>query len=222
MAPPRARQVHDTSIGTALAAGPGVQDQSHGTVMNAANETNVTRPGVAFGFVRVTWLNSTAMAELDERYFNVNKDGSLRAPAAFWLALAFLARHVIVAAVVLAMAKRSPDVVRVLGDSYPWFMLPLELPVIALMFACANRVANAGRALRWIWAHGRQIILLMTLVHLGVAGWVLGASDVWRTWPELFVASCALVDIAIALAVTKDDYFRQLFADFPEPRKAAS
>lgn len=135
--------------------------------------------------------------------------------------MAFLSRHVIVALIVFATAKRSPEVVRLLGESYPWFMLPLELPAVALMLAGANRAPASGRAWRWIWANGRALVAVLATLHVGVAGWVLARSDVWNTWPELFVASCALIDVAIALAVLKDDFFRQLFADFPEPREAA-
>lgn len=155
------------------------------------------------------------MAQLDERFLDVDRHGCLRIPGALWLALAFLARHVLLAGVIFATAKRSPDVVRLLGDDFNWFMLVFELPAVALMVAAANRVPDAPRVLRWIWHHGRSIVVGLAALHLLLAIWLLATSDVWNTWPELFVASCALIDLAIAHGVRRDAFFRQLFAEFP-------
>ena len=160
------------------------------------------------------------MAQLDERLLNVDRHGCLRIPGALWLALAFLARHVLLAAVIFATAKRSPDVVRLLGDDFNWFMLVFELPAVALMVAAANRTTDAPQLVRWIWHRGRGIVVGLALLHLLLAIWLLATSDVWNTWPELFVASCALIDLAIAHGVRRDDFFRQLFAEFPVPTPA--
>jgi hypothetical protein len=132
-----------------------------------------------------------------------------------WIAFTFLARHLILVAIVFAMAKRSPEIVRLLGQGFAWLVLPLEIPVILLMLAGANRSPQAGRWLRALWARGRAIVLGTVALHLVWALWALSISDVWRPWPELFLASCTLIDLAIAYAVFKDDYYRQLFADFP-------
>lgn len=161
------------------------------------------------------------MAQVDDRLFNVDRHGSLRVPGAMWIAFAFLARHLILVAIVFAMAKRSPDAVRLLGQGFAWLVLPLEIPVTALMLAGANRSPQSGRWLRIIWHRGRTIVLATVAVHLVWVGWVLSASDVWRTWPELFLASCSLLDFAIAYSVLKDDYYKQLFADFPAPEAAS-
>ncbi len=150
----------------------------------------------------------------------MDRHGSLRVPGVLWLALAFLARHLVLAFIVFAMAKRSPEMVRLLGQNFSWLVLPLELPVALLMFAGANRSPTAGRLVRALWGAGRPIVAATVGVHLAWAGWMLWTSDVWRTWPELFLASCCLLDVAIAYALLKDDYYRQLFADFPAPAPA--
>lgn len=145
----------------------------------------------------------------------MDRHGSLRVPGVLWIAFVFLARHLILVAIVFAMAKRSPEIVRLLGQGFSWFMLPLELPVAALMLAGANRSPQAGRWVRAFWANGRAIVYGTVAVHLAWAGWALSNSDAWRPWPELFLASCTLIDLAVAYALRKDDYYRQLFADFP-------
>lgn len=149
--------------------------------------------------------------------FNVDRNGSLRPSGVLWVSLAFLARHLVLAAIVFATAKRSPEAVRLLGQHFSWLVLPLELPVAALMLAGASRSPATGSWARAIWRSGRLIVVGTVAVHMAWAAWMLSHSDVWRTWPELFIASCGLLDLAIAYSVLKDDYYRQLFADFPAP-----
>ena len=157
------------------------------------------------------------MASVDDRFFNVDRHGSLKVPGVLWVSLAFLARHIVLVAVVFAMAKRSPEIIQLLGHDFSWMVLPLELPAVALMLAAGSRSPRGGAIVRALWRHARAIILFTVAMHLLWIGWVLWSSDVWRRWPELFLASCGLLDLAIAYGFSKDDYYRQLFADFPAP-----
>ena len=160
------------------------------------------------------------MASIDERLLLVNRYGSLTVPGVLWIAMAFLARYWIVVAVVLLSARRSPETVRLLGQDFAWFMLAVELPVLLVMIAGGNRRPDAWRPWRAIWTRGRQLLLVIAALHLAAAAVALWASPVWRRWPDLFIASCAVLDLAIIYALAKDDYFRTLFADFPQAQPA--
>lgn len=146
----------------------------------------------------------------------VNRHGAVSVPGVLWIAMAFLARYWLVVMAVLLSSRRSPETVRVLGQDFAWFMLAVELPVLLVMIAGGNRHPDAWRPWRFIWTHGRTILIAVAVVHIVGAVVALAASPVWRRWPELFIASCAVLDLAVILALARDAFFRQLFADFPK------
>lgn len=159
---------------------------------------------------------------IDERLLTLNRHGSLAMPGALWLAMAFLARYWIVVSMVLLGARRSPDTIRLLGQDFAWIMLALEFPVVLLMLAAANRRPDAGALWRLVWGNGRAIMIAIAAVHLAMAAAALWTTPVWRRWPELFIASCALLDVAVIYALIKDRFFTQLFADFPRAAAPAN
>ena len=155
------------------------------------------------------------MAEIDERLLHVDRHGALRLPGALWIAMAFLCRYWIVVIVVFASARRSPETLRVLGQDFSWFMLAVEIPVMLVLATAGRRRPDVGAFWRAIWRYGRVVLIVIAALHIAAAGLALAQSHVWRRWPELFIASCAVLDLAIIYALAKDGFFRQLFADFP-------
>lgn len=153
------------------------------------------------------------MHEIDERLLLVDRHGALRVPGTLWLTLAFLARHWIV--LVLAIVSQSAGSVQWLRD-ISWTALLMELPVVALLFAMWRRRPEASRLWRWLWRCGQQLIVGTAGLHLAYVIWHLVTAPVWRRWPELFLASCALLDLVIIYVIVRDSYFRKLFADYPE------
>lgn len=159
-------------------------------------------------------LHSLAMAQLDERLLNVDSHGCVRIPGALWLAMAFLARYFIIA--VGVVFSRSQDLMQVaFRNELVWVVLFLELPAVALMLAGANRDGTGARVWRAVWSYGRGSVTALVVLHVLYAAWMLWTSEVWHPWPELLLASCALLDIAIAYGVRTDPFFAQLFSEFP-------
>jgi hypothetical protein len=156
------------------------------------------------------------MAEFDERYLNVSKHGVLNVPMTLWVGMLFLARHWILLIATLA-SRRSTETIQFAANSLSWLPLMLELPVLILIFAGFSRHPTAGAFLRQVWRFGRHILCLTAAVNIVWVGWLLWQSEVWRRWPELFLASCALLDVAIILGVYRSDYIKAIFAEFPEP-----
>lgn len=156
------------------------------------------------------------MAFIDERYLNVSRFGVLNVPMTLWLGMAFLSRHWILLIATLA-SRRSAETIQLAAGSLSWIPLLLELPVLLLMFAGFSRHPTAGYFLRQVWRYGRYILGFTAIVNIALVSWLLWQTDVWRRWPELFLASCALLDIAIILGVFRSDYIKQIFAEFPAP-----
>jgi hypothetical protein len=154
----------------------------------------------------------------DSAYLDVNNDGVLRVPGPLWLGLAVLARYWLLMLVVTVSAQQSQQSVLLLGhDGVPWAWLALQLPIVLLMMAGAQRVPTGGRWARVLWRNGRIVVTLTALLNLAWTARLLWLSDDWALWPELLLASFVLVDLATALSVWRDRFFAQLFSEFPAP-----
>lgn len=155
------------------------------------------------------------MAEFDERFLDVDRYGVLKVPLPLWLGLLFLSRHWALLVVTLASARRSPEAVALASGGLSWFTLVLEIPSLLLLAAGLSRHPDAGRLWRWIWNRGLWIIGLTTVINVGFLGWRLWNTDYWQRWPELFLASCVLLDFAIFHGARQSAYVRQIFKEFP-------
>jgi len=153
---------------------------------------------------------------LDSCFLDVDRHGVLRVPALVWVALALLARYWVLLAVVASSVSRNTDAVRLLGDGglSPALMV-MELPAFAVALAAARRVPQAGGAMRFLWRHGRIGMAATALANLAWTAAFLVESSYWSLWPELFLASCCLLDAAIVLSMYTHPVHRQLFLEFP-------
>jgi Protein of unknown function (DUF2919) len=154
----------------------------------------------------------------DSAYLDVTNHGVLRVPGPLWLGFAVLARYWLLMLVVTVSARRSQESVLLLGhDGVPWAWLALQLPIVLLMLAGAQRTPTGGRWARVLWRNGRVIVTLTVLLNLAWTARLLWLSDDWALWPELLLSCFVLIDLAIALAVWRDKFFAQLFSEFPAP-----
>ncbi len=156
------------------------------------------------------------MIELDERFLHVNRYGVLSIPAPLWLGLGFLSRHWVLLIITLASARRSPEAVALASGGLPWVTLVLELPALLLLAAGLSRHPQAGRFWRMVWGQGVRIIGLTATINAGLLAWWLWHTEYWERWPELFLASCVLLDFAIFFGTRQSGYIKQIFKEFPE------
>lgn len=161
------------------------------------------------------------MAQIDDRLLMLDKYGSLKVPSTLWLSMLFLCRHWIVLLMLLVSVRKTPEAAQWLA-SFTWVALPMEAPIFLLFAAIAQRTPQAASLWRHVWQHGRTIIVATAVMHLIFVGWSLWNAEVWRRWPELFLASCGLLDVAIIYSIYKDKFFTHLFADFPSVEKKAA
>lgn len=157
---------------------------------------------------------------LDERFLDVNAHGVLRVPGALWLGFAVLVRHWILMLMLGVSVRGNPSLVRVLGEGgVPWVMLGVQLPALLVALAGVQRRPEAAGLWRWLWRWGRAIVAATALANIGWTIHLLVQSDYWLPWPELFLGSCALIDLTVAVSLFTTPYNRQLFREFP-PRPA--
>lgn len=161
------------------------------------------------------------MAQLDERLLDVNEHGVLRIPMGVWLALLFLARHWLITFVVLISSIMNRETMKVLGGDFSWVTLAIELPAVFLLWLCTRRRTEAGQLVRAIWPWARHLAAGTALLHLAYVIWFLSDSTYWLPWPELFLASCALIDLAIIVGLYKSEHLKNVFGEFPRARNAS-
>ena len=154
---------------------------------------------------------------MDSAFLDVDRHGVLRIPGLLWCAFALLARHWLLILALVVSARREGSVVLLLGESgVPWLLLAMEAPIVVLAFAGFYRSPTASAWARQAWRHGREIVALTALFNIAWTTKLLSQSDYWTPWPELLLASCCLLDSAIATSMYKTPYFKQLFREFPE------
>ncbi|MEJ2175441.1 MAG: DUF2919 family protein [bacterium] len=156
---------------------------------------------------------------MKDLFDRINQYGVLKVPLSFWLIVAFQARHwFLVAAAVIGM-RRSPDTARLLGgEGVPFIQLALELPVMLVAFAALNRDPFGGAFVRRIWRYGREIVTVAAVLNLAWVAWYFTGIPRWRPNPDNLVLLSGVIDLLIIAAVWKSAYFRQMFAEFPEPK----
>jgi hypothetical protein len=155
------------------------------------------------------------MTEFDDRYLNVDAHGVLRVPMQVWLGMVFLSRHWVLLVITLASVRRSPEVVLMASGGLSWVLLLLEVPALLLLFAGLSRHPTASTLWRKLWAKGIWITGLTAVINACMLGWWLWNADFWHRWPELFMASCVLLDFAIFGGFRKSTYIQQIFNEFP-------
>jgi hypothetical protein len=156
------------------------------------------------------------MADLFDKF---NQYGVLKIPKSLWVVIAFQARHwFLVAAAVIGM-RRSPDTAGLLGsEGVPFLQLALEFPVMLLAFAAVNRDPEGGGFVRRIWRYGREIVTLTAVLNIAWIAWYFAGIPRWRTMPDNLILLGGLIDLLIVIAVWKSPEYKQLFAEFPEPK----
>lgn len=155
------------------------------------------------------------MPEFDERLLDVNRYGVLKVPLPLWLGLLFLSRHWVLLVVALASARRSPEAIALASSGLSWVTLVLEIPSLLLLAAGLSRHPDAGKFWRKIWCMGVGIIGMTTATNAVLLGWKLWNTEYWERWPDLFLASCVLLDFAIFYGSHQSAYVRQIFQEFP-------
>jgi hypothetical protein len=156
------------------------------------------------------------MAAFDERFLDVNAHGVLRIPLELWLAGLVLARGWIVAMFTIAsLLSNQKDVVRLLGGDIIWVNMLFGFPALVVLWVFAHRTPDASPRVRWLWPHTRTLLFATAWGNFAYLLWFLWQSRYWAPWPELFMASFFLIDLAICWGIYSSEYLRQVLREFP-------
>lgn len=159
---------------------------------------------------------------LDERTLDVNEYGVLRIPAALWLGLMIQCRYSIFGLFLLFAGQQGQAIWQLLDAKMIAWLLLMEVPALLAMFVCATRRPEAGRMVRILWGQLVPLVVVSAIAHIGYTGWYLWHSSYWLPWPELAIASAAVLDVLICIGLFRDTHLRAVLAEFPAPQSVSS
>lgn len=146
-------------------------------------------------------------------------DYCLKPPALLWAAAAFLSRGALLPLLAGLGHYAHVDTEAMVMMRSLWRADELVPAVFALpvLFSILRRTPRAGRAVRWIWHHGRVLLALGAASDIGSALYSLTRYDVFNDEAWVTLSTCA-VDVYFVLYVLLARRIRDTFADFP-PRQ---
>jgi hypothetical protein len=141
----------------------------------------------------------------------------LKPPGLLWLAVLYLSRALVLLVIynVSSMSGVGPQTVAMLRGTVSIYALIPSLVAAPVLYALLSRGPSSPKLVRWIWSHGRTILILATTLDCAVS---IGSSGIMG-------GDAANVRAGLLLAVLFDLYFlvyilatrrvRDAFADFP-------
>lgn len=157
------------------------------------------------------------MEDLDDRFFNTDQHGCLKVPLVLWLGLLIHTRHWIFFLLTLvSLAVGAPNIIAIRSEFASFWMAAAELPSLLVLIAGVLRQPEAQKWVRIVWANGNKFMFTSGLLYSLFVIWWLFVTPSWNRWPELYFASTALLDIAIAYWAISHALPRQVFSEFPK------
>lgn len=149
----------------------------------------------------------------DWRYYN--RHDVLRVRWPFWLVMLYELRHLLLIFIIgLSHGRGAGDDAGNLASLVDAWFVAADGPALLLLFATGSRVPAGGAAARFVWRHGRALLLAGIALFAGILAWRNGPDLAAWSWAER--GELAL-NLALALYVWRSAWLRDLFAQFPDP-----
>lgn len=144
---------------------------------------------------------------------------SLKVNLSTWGALLFLARPFVILLISIANRRDKMGLMNFFYHDPIAMTIDIfaALPALLVIFAWVRRLPAASDPIRWIWSHGRSLLLLATLINIASVFLPLAWNpNVRMQIPEL---SKLAICVAILFMLVKSKRIKDTFDDFPPPVK---
>lgn len=156
------------------------------------------------------------MDNFDDRLFDTDPSGVLKIPVVLWLGLMIHTRHWVLLLLVFAsLAVGATGTLAAIDFMSNIWMALIQLPSLLVLMAGALRQPDAKGWVRAVWANGHRLMATTAVLNVAFAGGWLISSTTWSRWPELYLASTAILDVAIARWAVSQALPLQVFSEFP-------
>lgn len=143
----------------------------------------------------------------------------LKPPLLLWLAALYLSRAfvLLLASDLATLSRVRPETVAMLHDAASaWGLVP-SLVAVPVLYALVFRAPSSKKLVRWIWAHGRSILMLAAILDCIAS--LVGSGAIGGDISDLAAATLltALFDAYFLVYILVTRRVRDVFADFPPP-----
>lgn len=146
-------------------------------------------------------------------YRRFNRYGVLRVRWPFWLVMVVLMRHLLLLMMIgLSHKGAAGDSMREIASLIDPQFIPADVPALILLFTVGARVPKSGALARFLWRHGKIIMMLSIATFIGIMLWRQ------RFVPARYSIADAVelgVNLALLVYIWLSRYLRELFAQFP-------
>ena len=143
----------------------------------------------------------------------------LKVPPLLWLSILYGVRHFFFAGAAKLMPMDIVTVPWINFQTSAYFMLT-DLPAVFVLLAIGHRVPDGLNLMRWIWMHGRW--LLISSYMAGIAVFIYVNRDVMadpNSWNFLDGAFVVIIDLAFVGYLLTSELVRDVFKDVPGSTK---
>jgi len=139
---------------------------------------------------------------------------SLKMSSALWFWVVYSMRHgLLLLGLSMSSFSHSTEWMNDFTNETHWAYFLCGIPGVFLLIAIINRTPKAGRAMRWVWRNGRNLLASSLALHLIVSltlavmnsRWQLSASQI------IFI----LFDAIGFIYLYRSQRAKDVFADFP-------
>jgi hypothetical protein len=141
----------------------------------------------------------------------------LKAPGLLWLAAIYFSRAflLLVIYVVSSVSRLGPQSMATLRGTVSIYAFIPSLVAAPVLYALLSRAPSSPKLIRWIWSHGRAILVVAAILDcaasIGSSGIIGGDIADLNAWLLL----AAAFDIYFLVYILATRRVRDAFADFP-------
>lgn len=139
---------------------------------------------------------------------------SLKMSPALWFWVVYSMRHgLLLLGLSISSFSHSIDWMSEFTDEAYWAYFLCGIPGVLLLVAMSSRAPKAGKAIRWIWHNGRNLLASSLALHLMVSLTLAAMSPRWQlSAPQtIFI----LFDAIGFIYLYRSQRVKDVFADFP-------
>lgn len=149
-----------------------------------------------------------------------NKYDVLNVPLSLVIVNLYLLKHYFIFAVpvmaklpIIGMVAHSLEQVIPSQNYSNGALLYSCIPALLVFISMARRLPSTGAWLRWVWQHGRGLLILGLVLEIGLTLWYF-----WFNLQKLNEVNLAFlyIDICLILFLLKSQRIRDVFTEFPQ------
>ena len=147
--------------------------------------------------------------------FHYDENLQLKVPHLLWLSILYGIRHYFIVGAAVLMPMDVVTIPWINFQTSPYFMLT-DLPAVLVLLAIGHRIPNAISFMRWVWMHGRWLLISSYMAGIAVFAYVnrevMTDPSSWDFPDGMLVV---IVDFAFVGYLLSSGLVRDVFRDFP-------